>query len=119
MSSTLFSEDGQGQPLFNEDGSTGAVAERALDFCQRYVAAMERTRIVMKEAEDLSIIGPSQVTISRGDKKQKVDGFAIISEEKLRALDDATLASLARRGVLSIYAALQMSLANFSQFGET
>jgi len=58
------------------------------------------------------------VTITRGGEKRKVDGFAIISEEKLRKLDDKTLAGLARRGVLTIYAAHQLSLANFSSFGD-
>lgn len=118
MSSTLFSEGGDnGQALFNDDNSPAPAAARALEFCQRYVAATERTRAVMREAEDLGLIGPSEVTISRGEQKRKVDGFAIISEEKLRALDDATLAGLARRGVLAIFAAHQMSLANFSSFG--
>jgi hypothetical protein len=71
----------------------------------------------MREAQELGLIGPSEVTISRGDRKQKVDGFALVSEEKLRALDDATLGGLVRRGVTSLYAAHQMSLANFTEFG--
>ncbi|MCY4333680.1 MAG: SapC family protein [Litoreibacter sp.] len=117
MSSTLLGEGDEGQPLFNEDGSPSDAAKRALDFCQRYTASTERTRAVMQEAQDLDLIGPSEVTISRGDRKQKVDGFALISEEKFRALDDGKLADLVRRGVSTIYAAHQMSLANFSDFG--
>ncbi len=118
MSSTLLSETGDGQPLFNEDKSPSETAKRALDFCERYTISTERTRIVMREAEELGLIGPSEVTITRGETKRKVDGFAVISEEKLRALDDATLADLVRRGVMTIYAAHQMSLANFSSFGD-
>ena len=67
--------------------------------------------------ETLGLIGPSEVTITRGERKQKVDGFALISEEKLRGLDDAILAGLVRRGVTNIFAAHQMSLANFTDFG--
>lgn len=117
MSSPMLSEGDTGQPLFDEDGSPSEAAKRALDFCQRYVTSTERTRAVMREAEELGLIGPSEVTISKGDRKQKVDGFALISEEKLRALDDATLAGLVRRGVTGIYTAHQMSLANFTGFG--
>ena len=117
MSSTLLGEGDEGQPLFDADGHPTDAAKRALDFCQRYVASTERTRAVMREAQELGLIGPSEVTISRGDRKQKVDGFALISEEKLRALDDATLGGLVRRGVTSLYAAHQMSLANFTEFG--
>ena len=118
LSSTLFEQGDSGQPLFNEDGSAADAATRALEFCQRYVAATERTRAVMREAQELGLIGPSEVTITRDGVKRKVDGFAIISEEKLRALDDAKLADLVRRGVTTIFAAQQLSLANFSHMGE-
>lgn len=118
MSSTLFGDDAKDQRLFEEDGSPAEASKRALEFCQRYVASTDRTRTVMQEAETLGLIGPSEVTITRGGEKRKVDGFAIISEEKLRKLDDKTLAGLARRGVLTIYAAHQLSLANFSSFGD-
>lgn len=117
MSSTLLGEGDEGQPLFNSEGQPADATKRALDFCQRYVASTERTRAVMHEAQELGLIGPSEVTISRGGRKQKVDGFALISEEKLRGLDDATLGGLVRRGVTSLYAAHQMSLANFTEFG--
>lgn len=119
MSSTIFSESAEdGETLF-VDGEPGAPIKRALDFCQRYTAAAERTQSVMNDALKHDLIGPSSVTIARGETKRKVEGFSIISEEKLRTLEDSDLASLARRGVLTLFAAHQMSLANFSSFGET
>lgn len=119
LSSTLFSEGGDdGQALF-DDGDMTATTERALDFCQRYAAAADRTRSLMKNAAELGLIEPSSVSITRGESRRKVDGFAIISEEKLRNLDDTTLADLARRGILSLFAAHQMSLANFSSLAES
>lgn len=118
MSSTMLSEAATGEPLFDAEGQPSDAAKRALDFCQRYVTSTERTRSIMREAETLGLIGPSEVTITKGDRKQKVDGFALISEDKLRTLDDATLADLTRRGVIGIFAAHQMSLANFTGFGD-
>lgn len=117
MSSTALGERADGEALFDPDGTPSDAAKRALDFCQRYAASTERTRAILQEAEDLGVIGPSEVTISRGEQKSKIDGFALVSEDKLRALDDATLADLARRGVLNIFAAHHMSLANFSDLG--
>ncbi|MEL6523441.1 MAG: SapC family protein [Pseudomonadota bacterium] len=118
LSSVLLTERDEGQALFDEEGQPTEATKRILDFCTGYTVASERSRAVMIEAQELGLIGPSEVTVSRGDTKRKVDGFAIISEEKLRALDDATLASLARRGVLNLFAAHHMSLSNFSGFAD-
>ncbi|MEM7472283.1 MAG: SapC family protein [Pseudomonadota bacterium] len=118
LSSTLFEQSDEAQPLFNEDGSAADASTRALEFCQRYVGSTDRTRAIMREAEELELIGPSEVTITRDGVKRKVDGFAIISEEKLRALDDAKLADLVRRGVMTIFSAQQLSLANFSSLAD-
>lgn len=89
---------------------------RLWSFVQSNLAS-QRTRLAMEEAVKLDLIQPSTVTISKGGKSYKVDGFQIISEEKLRALPDDILAELARRGVLTIYAAHHLSLTNFSNFG--
>lgn len=117
LSSTVFTEDAEGEALF-DNGEAGKPIARALDFCQRYTEAAERTRMLMRQAAELDLIGPSVVTITRGERKQKVEGFSIVSEEKVRALDDANLGRLARQGVLTLFAAHQLSLANFSSFGE-
>lgn len=117
LSSTLFSEKEDEGDLLFQDGKPGPAVERALEFCKRYDIAAQRTRALVKEMIELDLIGPSSVTIERGERKQKVEGFAIVNEEKLWALDDKTLAGLARRGVLNLFAAHQMSMANFASFG--
>jgi SapC protein len=117
LSSTLFTQSGaQNRKLFTGDG-TSPVISGALDFCKRYDTAVQRTRLVIEEAAKHDLFGPSAVTISRAGKTMKVEGFQVISEEKLRALPDDILADLARRGVLNIFAAHFMSLTNFSDFG--
>ena len=119
LTSTVFTEDASaGEALF-EDGKPGAPIKRALDFCQRYMESAERTRSLMQKAAELDLVEASIVTITRGERKQKVEGFSVISEEKVRALDDATLAGLARQGILTLFAAHQLSLANFTSLGET
>lgn len=118
LSSVIF--DMKGTPdraLFDEDGQPGQLLKNVMDFCNRYDIATQRTRLAMEEAVKLDLIENSTVSVSRGERTLKVDGFKIISEEKLRALPDDVLAGLARRGVLNIYAAHHLSLTNFSAFG--
>lgn len=118
LSSTLLTEaPGAGTALF----AAGKPSERLsaiLDFCNRFEAAMHRTRAVMAEASQLGLVAPSAVTVTRGERSLRVEGFSVIAEERLRELPDATLAGLARRGVLGLFSAHQFSTMNFSAFGK-
>ncbi|MEM7488610.1 MAG: SapC family protein [Pseudomonadota bacterium] len=117
VTSTLFTEDPEeGQPLF-EDGAAGPALSRILDFCTRYETAMARTRAVMADATALDLVQPSRVEVNRDGRTGRIEGFALVAEERVRALPDDKLADLARRGVLSLFAAHQMSLSNFTGFG--
>ena len=118
MSSTLIGKDPQlGDPIFTEDGGSSDRLSGILDFCTRYDTAAARTRQVMEEAQKLGLIQGSTVDVTRGDAKARVEGFSMIAEEKVRALPDDQLASLAKRGLLTIFAAHHLSMANFSDFG--
>ena len=88
-----------------------------LDYCNRLEAAMARTRAVMAETSRLGLIGPATVTVIRGGRSLRVEGFSIVAEERVRALPDATRADLARRGVLGLYSAQQSSTVHFSGSG--
>jgi hypothetical protein len=112
--------DTKGEPdraLFAEDGKPSVLLNNVMDFCNRYEQATQRTRLAMEEAVKLDLVDASTVTVSRGGKNLKVEGFRIISEEKVRGLSDKVLGDLARRGVLNVYAAHHLSLTNFSNFG--
>jgi hypothetical protein len=118
LSSPLFNTaTKEGNALFNDDGMNGDTLANILDFCQRYDTAAARTRTVMKEAADLGLIQKSTVNITRGETKARIEGFAMIAEDKLRELPDPTLASLVKRGVHTIFAAHHLSMAKFSDFG--
>lgn len=116
LSSMIFSTSGDpGRALF-VDGKPGALLTNVMDFSNRYEEALQRTRATIQEAQNLDLIHPSSVTISRDGKTTKVEGFQIISEEKLRNLSDADLARLARNGMLSLFTAHHLSLTNFTNF---
>ncbi|MEM9582352.1 MAG: SapC family protein [Pseudomonadota bacterium] len=117
LSSMIFSTSGEEDRALFKDGKPSEVLTNVMDFSNRYENALLRTRAVMDEARKLDLVDPSSVTISRDGKTIKVEGFYIISEEKLRKLPDDVLAGLARRGVLNIFAAHHLSLTNFTSFG--
>ncbi len=116
LSSAQFRQDGSGEALFDDDKPSAALA-RILDFSQRYETALERTRALMQDLKSHDLITEASVSITQGEKKLSVKGFATVAEDRVRALDDATLADLARRGILTLVSAHQISLGNFSGFG--
>lgn len=114
LSSTAFTSRPDGaRPLF-EDGEPGKAITDALDFCNRFETALARTRAAVTEFSEHGLIGPSTVSISRGGKSMKIEGFQTLSEEKMRELPDDILAGFMRRGLSSILSAHFMSLSNFS-----
>jgi len=118
MSSTLFTQSPEGSTaLLNDDGTQSEHLSGILDFATRYETSAQRTRQVMAEVAELDLLQTTTVNLSKQDKTARIEGFQVISEEKLRDLDDATLAGLARRGLLALFAAHHMSMANFSNMG--
>ncbi|RLJ59551.1 SapC protein [Litoreibacter meonggei] len=118
LSSMIFSTHGEEDRALFKDGKPSQVLTNVMDFSNRYEMALQRTRAAMEEAKTLDLIDASSVTITRNGKTLKVEGFHIISEEKLRKLPDDVLAGLARRGILNLFAAHHLSLTNFTSFGE-
>ena len=117
LSSTLFDTKGDTARALFEDGAPSAVLKNVMDFCTRYETALARTRAAMEEAKRLDLIDTASATVTANGKTLKVEGFSMISEEKLRQLPDADLAGLARRGVLNIYQCHHLSMTNFSTMG--
>ena len=105
-----------GQALF-DDGAPSERLKDILEFARRYETAILRTSDVMRVVVEHDLIQASTVNLSKGDKSARIEGFSVIAEEKVRALEDAKLADLARRGILALFTAHQMSLANFSTMG--
>ncbi|MEO1495106.1 MAG: SapC family protein [Pseudomonadota bacterium] len=108
-----FCETGPDPLLFDGD-QPSETATRIIDFCKRYEESLQRTRAMVRELSDLGLLEDSTVRIARGGVAHRVEGFRMISETKMRALDDAPLASLARRGVIGLASAHIFSTQRFS-----
>ncbi|MGB0929036.1 MAG: SapC family protein [Pikeienuella sp.] len=109
-----FGGGAEAASLFEADGTPSPAAAKILDFCQRYDAAELRTRATVQQFADLGVLEPGAVTVKRGEETLRVDGFQVISQKRLFALDDETLAGFTRRGVLPLIAAHLFSTTQFS-----
>lgn len=107
-------------PLFDDQGGPTPVSKQILEFCQRYDVAEQRTRATVHQLASLGVLEPGAISVKRGDETFRVDGFQVISQKRLNALDDQTLAGFTRRGVLPLIAAHLFSTTQFSElFQET
>jgi SapC len=108
--------EGRGERLFGEDGKPTAYVERVLKFLQEYQAHFERTRQFCRRIRELGVLEPmqAQVTTPKGEKLS-LNGFLSVSRDKLRALDGAALATLAKTDELELLYLQLHSMRNFNE----
>ncbi len=104
--------------LFDGD-LPGKAATRAMEFCKAYEAAMARTRAGIEELNALGLIGESSVSLKGGETTQRIDGFAVVDEKKLRDLSNDQVASLVKRGVMGCIYAHLFSTGNFARLARS
>lgn len=107
--------EGRGERLFGEDSKPTAYVERVLKFLQEYQAHFERTRQFGRRIDELGLLEPmqAQVTTPKGEKLS-LNGFFSVSREKLRTLDGAELAALAKTDELELLYMQLHSMRNFN-----
>ncbi|UCV14050.1 SapC family protein [Quatrionicoccus australiensis] len=113
----INSEDGE--RLFNDDGSHTPLLKLALEFLSQFQGEVERTTRFVERLNELDLLVPRRLEVSRpGQTPRVLQGFRVVDEARLQALDDAALLTLARSGQLAwIYAHL-MSLSNVGALAE-
>jgi hypothetical protein len=106
--------EGKGERLFGDDGKPTSYVERVLKFLQEYQAQFERTRAFGRRVHELGLLEAmqAQVTTPTG-AKLSLNGFFAVSREKLRQLDGAALASLAKTDELELLYLQLHSMRNF------
>lgn len=106
-----FAGDGASEALFT-GGEPSAYAKEVVAFCTRYEQALARTRAAAARLAELGLFDDARAAIARpGARPLEIDGFKIVSEDRLYGLDDAVLADLARNGLIGLVAAHRFSLA--------
>ena len=95
----------QGEPFFNEDGSTTDQTKAILDFCEKFEQAGARTKLLTDELLKHDLLMDGEVGIQRNDAPDQpylYRGFRMVNQEKLRELDKDVLEKWNKDGMLPI-----------------
>ncbi|MEO8809706.1 MAG: SapC family protein [Rhodanobacter sp.] len=112
----------EGQRLFNDDGTDTEMLTNAVGFLSEFQQNIERTRTFMKQLVKYDLLEPRNVQLRKGESDSSqgitLNGLFMVSEEKLRALDEKDTYDLMREGALGwIYAHL-LSLVNIDRLAQ-
>jgi len=107
------SEDGA--PLFTEEGEPSAHTQANIRFLGEFEKNMQQDQILLAELEQAGVLTANNLTIKDGDSTRLIGGFRIVDQEKVNALDDATLARWARSGLLGIIHAHWLSMKHLNK----
>ena len=111
-SSELFSHT-KGKQLFTKEGNASETLNNAIQFLQGYEIEQNKTNAVLQEIKQSGILEEREISIGEGEtKKVLINGFLVVSHEKLNALSDEILASWVRRGIISFIDAHLNSLSH-------
>ncbi len=92
----------KGKQLFTKDGEQSEVLKNAISFLTDYEKQHLNTMAIVKIIKDSGILEDREISVGEGDdKKVLVNGFQVVSRDKLNELDDKTLASWVRKGIIS------------------
>lgn len=107
--------EGRGERLFDSDGNRTQYLSTVLNFLQEYQAQFNRTRAFCAQLNELGLLEPMQATFTRPDgERRNLTGFMAVNRAKLKDLDDATLAGMAKRDELELIYLHLHSLNNFN-----
>lgn len=110
-------KSGEGEPLFvaKEDGGelvAGPTIETAKDFLGRLQGQIEATRDLLAPLQEHDLLMVRQMEVRLDNRRTVLSGFRTVDEEKMRKLDDATLAGWVRSGLMNVIVAHLQSLGN-------
>jgi len=108
-----FGTGPEGEPLFSEDGAEAPALRQAIEFLNHFQGEFKRTQAFVERLRTLDLLIPQVVKFTPNNASPFVlQGFAVVDEKRLTALDDRQLGELMRTGYLGwIYAHL-ISLGN-------
>ena len=108
-------DDGEALFTGGEDGNevkASQTVETAREFLGRLQGQIESTQELLKPLEETDILVTRQMEVRLDNRRMVLSGFRSVDEDKLRALDDKTLADWVRSGLMHVVFAHLQSLAN-------
>jgi len=92
----------EGSALFDENKEQTQLLKDTIQFLTSYEQESMKTKSLAKIIADANILEDREISVGEGEEKRVlVKGFKVVDKEKLNALDDATLASWVRNGIIT------------------
>jgi hypothetical protein len=108
----------EGERLFMEDGTDSEMLKNAVNFLGEFQQHVGRTQWFMAQLRKHDLLEPRNIRLEKDGKAINLNGLYVVSEEKLRNLDDKTAHEFLKEGVFGwIYAHL-LSLANIDRVAQ-
>jgi hypothetical protein len=109
-----FNND-EGERLFKDDGTDSEMLSNAVNFLGEFQQHVTRTHWFMDQLRKYDLLEPRNIRLEKDGKAITLNGLFVVSEEKLRQLDEKVAHEFLKEGVLGwIYAHL-LSLANIDR----
>jgi hypothetical protein len=103
----------EGSALFTDSGAPAPELQSKLQFLQAHQADMVLTRRFGAELKNLGLLTERSAQLRVGEQAPvSLNGFWLVDDSKLNALDDADLLRLARQGHLALITAHLLSIGN-------
>ncbi|HET6431009.1 SapC family protein [Dyella sp.] len=105
----------EGDRLFKDDGTDTELLTNAVNFLGEFQQHVTRTHWFMDQLRKYDLLEPRNIRLEKDGKSINLNGLFVVSEEKLRQLDEKVAHEFLKEGVLGwIYAHL-LSLANIDR----
>jgi hypothetical protein len=110
--------ESEGERLFKEDGSDSEMLANAVGFLGEFQQHVARTQWFMAQLRKHELLEPQSIRLQKDGRSLTLNGLFVVSEERLRKLDEKTAHEFLREGVFGwIYAHL-VSLANIDRVAQ-
>src|SRR5690606_39223282 len=106
-------EVSEGDALFDDEGQPADATKRALEFCQHFEEAGQRTKAFIDELKKHDLLMDGEIAISMQDNPDRpyvYRGFQMINQEKLREVRGAVLRTWCQNALLPLIYAHMSSL---------
>ena len=111
--------DGDGERLFNEDGSESPILKHYIELLSKMESSAQQLEVTCSVLEHSSVLEPFGVEIvSDSEAKPKLEGLLRVDPEKFRALDDKQFMEMRNSNTLDLIYAHFFSMGGLERLGQ-
>ncbi|WIJ24035.1 SapC family protein [Devosia sp. RR2S18] len=112
--SALVSDDGEGEPFFNEDGQPSEATKEMLNFLVASRNGQQAAKQMAGLLHEHGVLEDWPIKLQEGGAQRDVTGLLRVSETSLNKLSDESFLVLRRGGALALAYAQLLSMQNMS-----